>query len=337
MSNNITNLFNNMGLSEQDISYYKNQYKNIQDEFINKRFNFNRVKTDSQYINVLKEYLKYNGYGYLFKTISYLSSYGKVDSIKLAKMLINTNLIHKSDIKRESTIKNKEIIRYKQEFGLIEKYLIRYRNNEFPFKIENIDYTNKDYIHCEITDSNNITIEINIEKDREVNFTEIIMIYTSYGVDKLEFSIKCDKNVNTLIELKNFSEFIELCKVDYDNAFEIFNKEKFREWLERKRYVTQVINYDQALSIKKTVDNGPFKAFCAFNETYPIKSNEDEEEESVEVTLSDNTESNDNGKDEAITEEAEEKKVEILHGILKLLIMKMKKIKQKLKKWKKKR
>ncbi|MFW2491544.1 hypothetical protein ACN077_23740 [Clostridium chromiireducens] len=314
MSNNTDNLFNNMGLSDQDISYYKNQYKRIQIDFKNKKFDFNRLKNDRQYINVLKEYLKYNGYGYLFKTISKLSSDGKVDIVKMAKLLIDSNLIHKPDIKLNSKIQNKEIINYKKEFGLIEKFPLNYVSYDFPFKINDVDYGNKDHINCEIISSNSIMIGINIEKDEEVNFTEVIVIYTSYGVEKLEFSIKCDKNLKSLINLKDFDEFINICKCDYDKAFKIYKKEIFREWLEKKRYVTQIINYDEALSISRRVNNKSFEVFCALNKAYPAKLNKLIEKEIMDS----NDISSENDTKEFATPEVniiKEKDIEVLNVV----------------------
>lgn len=289
MSLDINKLFIKDKLTEQQLVYCKAQFIKIGENFKNNLFDFNKLKTDDLFLLVLQKYFDFYGYGYLEKQIKQLKDSNSLDSINLSKLLINSNLITKPSKALECSIKDKEVIAYKKEFGLTETIHIDFKLGSFPFKIYNIDYTNKEFVNCEINKSfNGVKVEVSISKDQEINFTEILVIYTTYGTEKVEFTIKCDAKKETSIPLKNYEEFLKLCKANRKDAMGIFFNDEFITWLEKKRYYSQVLNYNEAISLAASDKLKAYDIFCALNLIF-IKANSNNDNETSIIMKENNS------------------------------------------------
>lgn len=256
-----------------EIENYDIIYKDIDNNFKNKKFDFEYFRKQkikkNDYYKILATYLNNKGYGYASRQINGIIEYETKEDVKIAKLLIDCNLIEKLNKTLETNINNKEIIEYKKKFGLQKDFEIKYKVN-IPFEIYSVSYANTNLISHEIDRTNKIiTIEIDINPKKRVGFTEIITIYTSCGVDKLEFTIKCEEDKDQNIQIENLEVYFDLCIKNTSKARQIFESNDFMEWLESKDYKTQILNYKEALSLgKNSKSQDEFALFCMLNQKY---------------------------------------------------------------------
>ena len=266
---------------------YKDIYKVIDNNFKSKFFDFNYSQKDIDkelyYYKVLKLYLSDKGYGYIATQINSLINKKNIDKIEVAKLLMDCNRIKKYNQSMNSSIENKTVIEYSKKDGLrtskngkISSIYIEYKTN-IPFKIVNVVYSNIDVISHKCGQKN-IVIDINIDENKSVNFTEIISIYTPYGVDKLEFTVKCKDHTHIEIGVENIDEYLKLCRENPKEAKIIFDKLNFKTWLTYKDYKSQILNYKQAKALKQSnMFENEFIAFCTLNGIYTeIKQDEND-------------------------------------------------------------
>lgn len=257
---------------------YESIYKVIDNNFKNKFFDFNYSQKDIDkeldYYKVLNLYLSDKGYGYIANQINSFINKKNIDKIEVAKLLMDCNLIKKYNQSMKSSIKNKEVIEYSKKNGLrtgkngeIASIYIEYKT-KIPFKIVNVVYSNIDVISHKCGPKY-VVIDINIDKNKSVNFTEIISIYTPYGVDKLEFTVKCKDYVYHEIGVENIDEYLQLCRDNPERAKIIFDKFNFKSWLIEKDYKAQILNYEQAKILKRSkIFTNEFIIFCILNGIY---------------------------------------------------------------------
>lgn len=273
MKYEINDIFKNQNLSSEELAYWIKQFKEIDMNFDNRKFDFGALKSKKNYYNILLKYLKVNGYGYLCNKIN-----RNMSNVELAKLLIDSNLIDKPELKFNTNLEDKIV--YNKEFGLKKKYYLKY-NNTFPFKINEIYYKKSKYLRCKLDkNKNKINILIDINANTGVDLKETIVIYTSLGLKEVSLSIKCESSLNSEINIKDFEEFRCLCIKNIYKAKEIFNKKEFREWLDKKGYITQVINYDEAIILSDFLEN-QFINFCLLNQIY-INNSLDKKETTME-------------------------------------------------------
>lgn len=266
---------------------HENIYKYIENNFKHKFFDFNYPKNNKDimwdYYKILNEYLKNHGYGYIYNQIGKFIDKKEVNNIELAKLLMDCNLINKYNKSIKSDIENKSIIKYEKRNGFTQSYKIKY-SNTILLNIDNVFYSNTSFISHKINnDKKEITININIKPDKTVNFTEIISIYTNYGVDKLEFTIMTNEKKSEDFEIETIDDFLGLCETDPIKAKEIFYKLDFEKWLRDNNNTTQIINYNQSVKISdiKNKLSDRFKVFCRLNGIYNIEEaiNEEKDED----------------------------------------------------------
>lgn len=262
---------------------HENIYKYIENNFKHKFFDFNYPKNNKDimwdYYKILNEYLKNHGYGYIYNQIGKFIDKKEVNNIELAKLLMDCNLINKYNKSIKSDIENKSIIKYEKRNGFTQSYKIKY-SNTILLNIDNVFYRNTSFISHKINnDKKEITININIKPGKIVNFTEIISIYTNYGVDKLEFTIITNEKKSEDFEIETLEEFLGLCETNHIKAKEIFYKLEFEKWLHNKNNITQIINYNQSVKISdiKNDLSDRFRVFCRLNGIYNIEEYIDEE------------------------------------------------------------
>lgn len=271
---------------------YESTYKVIENNFNSKFFDFNYSQKDTDkelyYYKVLKLYLSDKGYGYIASQINTFINKKNIDKIEVAKLLMDCNLIKKYNQSMKSSIENKTVIEYLKKDGLrtskngkVKSITIEYEVN-IPFKIVNVVYSNIDVISHKCGQKN-IVIDINIDENKSVNFTEIISIYTPYGVDKLEFTVKCKDYTHNEIGVENIEEYLQLCRDNPKEAKIIFDKLKFESWLIEKDYKAQILNYKQAKILKQSkIFTNEFIAFCILNGIY-IETKQDKNNVNNEV------------------------------------------------------
>lgn len=307
---------------------YESIYKDIENNFNSKFFDFNYSKNDINkelnYYKALNLYLRDKGYGYAASQIDTLINKKNIDKIEVAKLLMDCNLINKYNQSMKSNIENKAVIEYLKKDGLRtskngkqDSIHIEYKTN-IPFKIVNVAYSNIDVISHKCGQKN-VVIDINIGENKKVNFTEIISIYTPYGVDKLEFTVKCKDNIYNDIGVENIEQYLLLCKSNPEGAKIIFDKDDFKDWLIEEDYKVQILNYQQAKLLKQNnIFSNEFIAFCRLNEIY-IEINENEpiiknkptiENEIVENETKDDKDINNNPSDNKETDKEEDHKLE---------------------------
>lgn len=266
---------------------HENIYKYIENNFKHKFFDFNYPKNNKDimwdYYKILNEYLKKHGYGYLYNQIGKFIDKKEVNNIELSKLLMDCNLINKYNKSIKSDIENKSTIEYEKRNGFSQSYKINY-SNTILLNIDNVFYSNTSFISHKINnDKKEITININIKPDKTVNFTEIISIYTNYGVDKLEFTIMTNEKKSKDFEIETIDDFLGLCETDPIKAKEIFYKLDFEKWLRDNNNTTQIINYNQSVKISdiKNKLSDRFKVFCRLNGIYNIEEaiNEEKDED----------------------------------------------------------
>lgn len=254
---------------------YREIYESIEQDFKKKRLNFIRLNK-LENINILNEYLNNNGYGYISSRIKELidnSNNLSDEKIYIARLLIDSNLIEMPKINQSCSIdkkyligEDKYLITYDNIYGLNMLFDIHYSVSSIPFEINYVEYSNKEYISAKIDHrDNNIQCSINIQKGKLVDFTEILIIYTSYGIKEIEITVKHDEENDKQIGLKNFSEFINLCNKDIYKAEYIFNNINFENWLNDKKYISQLINYKESKEISSQMKYTHFDVFCNMN------------------------------------------------------------------------
>lgn len=276
MKYNINDIFKNKNLTSEELAYWNGQLNEIDKDFSNGEFKFSKLRGNKSYYDILLKYLELNGYGFLCSKIR-----TNMNQVKLAKLLIDSNLVEKPSITRDTNLKN-EIV-YDKEFGFKDKYYLKFNIGTFPFEITNIYYKENENLKFTLDKSNQkIEILIDIKENTEVNLQETIIIYTTLGLEKVPLSIKCNTNLNSEISIKDFQEFKNLCETKSSEAKKLFQNNEFREWLDKKGYMTQVLNYDEAFMMSR-FDNGDlknlFSNFCLLNEIYNINTDLDEKVE----------------------------------------------------------
>lgn len=264
-----------LNLSKEEKLHIASQYKEIENNFKDGIFNFTKlnIPSNKEYIEILLKYLEFNGYGFLCNEIN-----KNITKLELAKLLIDSKLINKPIININSDLEDE--ILYERDFGYNKEFTIEFKVLQVPFEILNIDYSEKEYLHCSINNSKDtIKIKINIDEKKDITDRETIIVYTSLGVKEFTFTIDINNKVDNEITIKDFNEFKKICIEDISKANEIFNKESFRSWLVKKNYITQVINYDEAILLANNDDNNffsEFTNFCRLNEIN-ITDSEDEQ------------------------------------------------------------
>lgn len=267
MQNKINEIFKDLNLSNEEKTYITNQYMEIEKNFQDGKFNFNKLNLSStkEYIEILHKYLEINGYGFLCNEIN-----KNISKIELAKLLIDSKLINKPEINIESNLESE--ISYERIFGCSKEFKIKFKVSDVPFEILSIDYNEKEYLHCSINNSRDtIKVEINIGENKDITDRETIIVYTSLGVKEFTFTINMNKEVDDEIILKDFNDFKNICSEDIKKAFEIFSGQDFKKWLIKKNYIAQIINYDEAEKLSQESSNGfssKFNTFCMLNEIY---------------------------------------------------------------------
>lgn len=219
------------------------------------------------YYSVLKKYLINNGYGYASRIIDKYIRDKKDNNQELARVLMDCNLIKKYKKLFISDIENKSKFEYDNKKGLNEEFYIKYADN-VTLDIKEPLYYKGDYIHHHIDyDKKIIYFKINIKPNENVNFTEIISIETTYGVDKLEFTVQCNEE-NKVILLENIEYFYSLCELDKIKALTYFQKKEFEEWLKEKKYSAEIINYNKSILMSNNNYSIALKYFCMLNNVY---------------------------------------------------------------------
>lgn len=273
MKYKVNEIFKNENLSSEELAYWGGQLNEIDKDFSNGEFNFTKLKDNQSYYEVLIKYLEVNGYGFLSNKMRKEKS-----EVKLAKLLIDSNLIKEPLVTIDTNLKN-EIV-YDKEFGFKEKYYVKFNTKTFPFEITNIYYKENENLNCRLNrKSQKIEILIDIKENTEVDIVETIIVYTSLGLKEVFLSIKCNKNLNSEINISDFEEFKGLCETNIYKAKEIFENREFRVWLNKKGYVTQVLNYNEAFMLSTFCNNefrNPFNNFCLLNGVYNEDNNIEE-------------------------------------------------------------
>lgn len=251
-------------------------YNTLEKHFSKHYYDFNYPKTLDgdilDYYRILSKYLKDKGYGYASKLIVKNIQNKKINDLELARVLMDCNLIKKYKKSFISNIDNKSKFEYNKKDGLNKKFFIKYEN-DVTLSIEDVVYSNKDYINYQIDNENKkINFEIDIKANENINFTEIISVETTYGVDKLEFTVQCKIEKNNKIDLKNIGEFFELCHSDMIKALTFFKQNEFKEWLKEKNYSIELINYEKSILMHSTNSGIALRYFCMLNNVY-IKDN----------------------------------------------------------------
>lgn len=257
MKYNIADFFEYKNFTEQELEYHINQYKTIENDFKNRKFNFNNLDLHKIYIDVLLRYLEVNGYGFLRKSIKT----NNIDHIELANLLIDSKLIDKPTSIITSDL-DKKIV-YEKEFGYKQTFTVKFEVNSIPFKVFNLHYRDNANLTCKLQ-GDTVSIFIDIKEGDEINFIETIMVYTSLGIETIELAVKCNTRLNSDIVIENFEDFIDKCKEYPIQARSIFKNKRFREWLMKKSYISQVINYDEAIKLSNQIKDS-FENFCMLN------------------------------------------------------------------------
>lgn len=265
MNISIKEILGEGNLSSEEAIYYKGLFYEIDKNFKEKNFSFVNLKNKKGYLDVLIKYLEMNGFGYLLKKVSTLQVEKEEDRVILANLLIDSNFINKPLLKVKDTFPKDKCVSYEVEYGIDKTFNIKYGIENLPFKINSIDYENTKYINCNIV-NNSKEIEVNIKIDADVNETlnETIVVYTDYGVEYFNFNVKAIDN-NSQILFKDFSEYLELCRIDKKEAKRIFQSYEFKQWLNKKKYISQVINYEKSLELSSLLKRDRFRIFCALN------------------------------------------------------------------------
>ena len=275
MKYKVNDIFKNQNLSSEELAYWSGQLKEIDEDFSKRKFKFSKLKGNKKYYNVLFKYLEINGYGFLCSKIS-----RNINSVELARLLIDSNLIDKPSINIDTNLKN-EIV-YDKEFGFRGEYYIKYDTKTFPFEIKSIYYKESKNLRCKLDkDKNRVEILIDINENTKIDLKETIIIYTSLGLKEVPLSIKCNSVLNSKINIRDFQEFKSLCETNSSEAKELFQNSEFRDWLRKKGYITQLLNYDEAFMLSTFSDSefkSPFNNFCLLNEIYIANSTLGEEE-----------------------------------------------------------
>lgn len=264
MNVSINEIFGEGNLSSEEAIYYKGLFYEIDKNFKEKNFSFVNLKNKKGYLDVLIKYLEMNGFGYLLKKVSTLQVEKEEDRVILANLLIDSNFINKPLLKVKDTFPKDKCVSYEVEYGIDKTFNIKYDIENLPFKINSIDYENTKYINCNIVNYSK-EIEVNIKIDADVNETlnETIVVYTDYGVEYFTFNVKAIDN-NSQILFKDFNEYLELCRIDEKEAKRIFQSYEFKQWLNKKKYISQVINYEKSLELS-LLKRDRFRIFCALN------------------------------------------------------------------------
>lgn len=274
MKYDIKDIFKDKNLSSEEVTYWISQLNEVSEDFSNKRFKFSKLKNNKSYYDVLFKYLELNGYAFLCSKIK-----KNMNEVKLAKLLMDSNLVEKPSITLDTNLK--EEIVYDKEFGFKDKYYLKFDTGTFPFEITNIYYKENEAFKFILDKSNQkIQVLIDIKENTEINLQETIIIYTSLGLEKVQLSIKCNNTLNFEFNIKDFQEFKNLCETKSYEAKNLFENKDFREWLDKKGYMTQVLNYDEAFIMtrfSKDDFKNPFSNFCLLNEIYNINNDLEKE------------------------------------------------------------
>ena len=302
MNISINEIFGEGNLSSEEAMYYKGLFYEIDKNFKEKNFSFINLKNKKGYLDVLIKYLEINGFGYLLKKVSTLQVEKEEDRVILANLLIDSNFIDKPLLKVKGTFPKDKCVSYEVEYGIDKTFNIKYGIENLPFKINSIDYENTKYINCNIV-NNSKEIEVNIKIDADVNETlnETIVVYTDYGVEYFNFNVKAMDN-NSQILFKDFSEYLELCRIDEKEAKRIFQSYEFKQWLNKKKYISQVINYEKSLELS-LLKRDRFRIFCALNFIFLDEEINEKESTVVEGKQENSYDKGTKGKEQTLKED----------------------------------
>ena len=302
MNISINEIFGEGNLSSEEAMYYKGLFYEIDKNFKEKKFSFINLKNKKGYLDVLIKYLEMNGFGYLLKKVSTLQVEKEEDRVILANLLIDSNFIDKPLLKVKDTFPKDKCVSYEVEYGIDKTFNIKYGIENLPFKINSIDYENTKYINCNIV-NNSKEIEVNIKIDADVNETlnETIVVYTDYGVEYFNFNVKAMDN-NSQILFKDFSEYLELCRIDEKEAKRIFQSYEFKQWLNKKKYISQVINYEKSLELS-LLKRDRFRIFCALNFIFLDEEINEKESTVVEGKQENGCDKGTKGKEQTLKED----------------------------------
>lgn len=302
MNVSINEIFGEGNLSSEEAMYYKGLFYEIDKNFKEKNFSFINLKNKKGYLDVLIKYLEINGFGYLLKKVSTLQVEKEEDRVILANLLIDSNFIDKPLLKVKDTFPKDKCVSYEVEYGIDKTFNIKYGIENLPFKINSIDYENTKYINCNIV-NNSKEIEVNIKIDADVNETlnETIVVYTDYGVEYFNFNVKAMDN-NSQILFKDFSEYLELCRIDEKEAKRIFQSYEFKQWLNKKKYISQVINYEKSLELS-LLKRDRFRIFCALNFIFLDEEINEKESTVVEGKQENGCDKGTKGKEQTLKED----------------------------------
>lgn len=263
---------NNVKISELN-NKDKEIYDTLEEHFNKYYYDFNYPKTLEgniwNYYCILSRYLRDKGYGYASKLVGKFIRTKTVNELELAKVLMDCNLIKKYSKSFITNIENKSKFEYDIEDGLKINFYMKYEEDA-TLEIEEPLYNNEDYIYHSFEDDEykKINFYINIKPNENINFTEIISVKTSYGVDILEFTVQCNHTKSKKILLDDIKEFYSLCESDRIKALMIFKNNDFKEWLKEKKYAMELINYNKALLIGNGNSSIALKYFCMLNNIY---------------------------------------------------------------------
>ncbi len=185
----------------------------IERELKKKIFDFNKLRSE-EYYYALISYLKKNGYGYAaLKVMECYESVKNEDYEEICKILTDACLIDKIENDFKFSIENDSCIKYSPEIGLNKELYIK-NNNEFKIvKINSVNNIEKEFVTCRKKDDL-INVYINIPPNRQINFKEIIIVRTNYGMVRFKFSIESENII------ENGSNEFKIVKINSINNIE---------------------------------------------------------------------------------------------------------------------
>lgn len=256
-------------------------YSNSMDETLNKinedlgneSINFYYLNSSKEYRELLYVFLKKNGFNYALDNIlnikkkSNFKNINSEENIKIAKILIDCNIISDDKITVEGNALEGICINYKKYKGFKKDYKIVFNNNTFPLKIRGIEFNSNEIVSIKVSELKdctivNIRIDIRPKLENEYNLLENLLIYTDYKLYQFEVKITCNKDFDA--PFKNIEEFLTICSKDIKEGRNLFQGGNFEHYLEEINDELSFINYieskkydedDRLKSFLKLVDN----------------------------------------------------------------------------------
>lgn len=246
----------------------------IERELKKKIFNFNKLRSE-EYYYALISYLKKNGYGYAaLKVMECYESVKNEDYEEICKILTDACLIDKIENDFKFSIENDSCIKYSPEIGLNKELYIK-NNNEFKIvKINSVNNIEKEFVTCRKKDDL-INVYINIPPNRQINFKEIIIVRTNYGMVRFKFSIESENiiengSVNDLVESYINKEISK--KIAKDKYEEISSSVNKKEYSNKADKIT-INTVNSILFSYKEKEN--INILCNLDDIYYLPKDED--------------------------------------------------------------